>query len=89
VRSIRRRNRRRRGMSPQNRTATPSRRRIPLRVSGVYGRRELHTPISARHAPIVRAAVEGTLHGWQRLARFQAAIVYPSMKTRRPRWVYT
>jgi len=40
----------------------------------------MHTPIDAAHSPIVRAAVEGTLHGWQRLSRFQAAIAYPTMK---------
>jgi len=52
---------------------------FPLRDSG-DGRREMHTPIDAAHSPIVRAAVEGTLHGWQRLSRFQAAIAYPTMK---------
>ncbi len=44
------------------------------------GAAEMHTPIDAAHSPIVRAAVEGTLHGWQRLSRFQAAIAYPTMK---------
>jgi len=53
---------------------------IPLRASGVYGRREMHAPLDPAHPPVVRAAVEGTLHGWLRLARFQTAIAYPTMK---------
>ena len=52
---------------------------IQRRDAGVHARQQMHTPSEIAHAPIVLAATEGTLHGWRRLARFQAAAVYPSM----------
>lgn len=52
---------------------------IARREAGVHARREMNLPLAPEHSPIVLAAAEGTLHGWKRLARFQAAAIYPSM----------
>jgi len=68
------------GVSAETVSRALTRAGIPLRASGVYGRREMHAPLDPAHPPVVRAAVEGTLHGWLRLARFQTAIAYPTMK---------
>ncbi|MDK0524806.1 TniQ family protein [Streptomyces sp. ML-6] len=54
---------------------------IPLRPRGVHSR----TVMTAKLAPSipldVRAAVEGTLHGWLRLHRFQIAMAFPNLTT--------
>jgi hypothetical protein len=53
---------------------------IPVRPAGVHARPELNTTLDPRHYPRdVRAAVEGQLHGWLRLQRFQQASRYPSV----------
>ncbi|MDV6245345.1 TniQ family protein [Rhodococcus opacus] len=53
---------------------------IPVRPQGVASRTEMimtfdHLP------PNIRAAVEGTLHGWIRLHRFRITMAFPSLGT--------
>lgn len=53
---------------------------IPVRPQGVASRTEMimtfdHLP------PIIRAVVEGTLHGWIRLHRFRITMAFPSLGT--------
>ncbi|WP_128433219.1 TniQ family protein [Streptomyces cyaneus] len=52
--------------------------KIPLRPPGVHSR-TIMTKTDARLPRAVRAAVEGTLHGWLRLHRFQISMRFPSL----------
>ncbi|GAA0972168.1 TniQ family protein [Acrocarpospora macrocephala] len=54
---------------------------VPLRPQGVAGFPQMNA-VLAPHIPAdVRAAVEGSLHGWHRLRRFQIAMQFPNQKT--------
>ncbi|WP_329620117.1 TniQ family protein [Streptomyces sp. NBC_01255] len=52
--------------------------KIPLRPPGVHSRTVM-TKIDTSLPRDVRSAVEGTLHGWLRLHRFQIAMRFPSL----------
>jgi hypothetical protein len=53
---------------------------IPSRPSGVHSRPEMITTLSPDIPPDIRRAVEGSLHGWHRLHRFQAAMAFPTIQ---------
>jgi hypothetical protein len=52
---------------------------IPVRRPGIQSHPDLITTLDPTLPADVRRAVEGQLHGWQRLRRFQQAIAYPSL----------
>ncbi len=52
--------------------------KIPLRPPGVHSRTVM-TKIDTSLPRDIRSAVEGTLHGWLRLHRFQIAMRFPSL----------
>ncbi|MET9683335.1 TniQ family protein [Streptomyces coeruleorubidus] len=52
---------------------------IPLRPPGVHSRTIMTAKIDTSLPRDVRSAVEGTLHGWLRLHRFQIAMHFPSL----------
>ena len=52
--------------------------KIPLRPPGVHSR-TIMTKIDTSLPRDIRSAVEGTLHGWLRLHRFQIAMRFPSL----------
>lgn len=52
---------------------------IPLRPPGVHSRTIMTAKIDTSLPRNIRAAVEGTLHGWLRLHRFQIAMRFPSL----------
>lgn len=54
---------------------------IPLRPAGVHSRTVMTTKIGTPVPADIRAAVEHTLHGWQRLHRFQIVMAFPTLKT--------
>ncbi|WP_134662651.1 MULTISPECIES: TniQ family protein [unclassified Amycolatopsis] len=54
---------------------------IPTRPPGVGSRTEMITSLDKSVPALVRAAVEGTLHGWQRLHRFRIAMDFPTIAT--------
>jgi hypothetical protein len=54
---------------------------IPARPSGVTSRPEMIKTLDADIHPDIRRAVEGKLHGWQRLHRFQTAMAHPTLTT--------
>lgn len=53
---------------------------IPSRPPGVHSRPEMISALSARIPASIRRAVEGRLHGWLRLQRFQAAMAHPTIE---------
>jgi hypothetical protein len=52
---------------------------IPSRPKGVHSRPEMITTLGDDIPPDIRRAVEGTLHGWQRLHRFRQAVACPAI----------
>ncbi|MDX2680340.1 PadR family transcriptional regulator [Streptomyces sp. NY05-11A] len=54
---------------------------IALRPQGVHSRTVMTAKLGRSVPRDVRAAVEGTLHGWLRLHRFQIAMAFPSLET--------
>ena len=54
---------------------------IPLRPQGVRSRTVMTAKLDRSIPRDVRAAVEGTLHGWLRLHRFQIAMAFPNLTT--------
>lgn len=67
------------GADPQTISDTARRYGIPIRVSGIQSHPDLISKLDPSLPADVRRAVEGQLHGWQRLRRFQQAMTYPSM----------
>ena len=59
--------------------AAARRHRIPSRPPGVHSRPEMITTLSPHIPASIRRAVEGGLHGWLRLQRFQAAMAHPTI----------
>lgn len=54
---------------------------IALRPQGVHSRTVMTAKLDRSVPRDVRAAVEGTLHGWLRLHRFQIAMAFPNLTT--------
>ncbi|MCE7010074.1 TniQ family protein [Kibdelosporangium philippinense] len=54
---------------------------IPTRPSGVGSFPQMIAVLDKDVPRDIRAAVEGALHGWQRLHRFQIAMTFPSIDT--------
>ncbi|MFF2378655.1 TniQ family protein [Streptomyces xiamenensis] len=52
---------------------------IPLRPQGVHSRTVMTANLDDSVPRNIRAAVEGTLHGWLRLHRFQIAMAFPNL----------
>ncbi|MEU6118260.1 TniQ family protein [Streptomyces sp. NPDC047117] len=52
---------------------------VPRRPSGVYSRPAMHAKLDESVPRDIRAAVEGTLHGWLRLRRFQVHMAFPTL----------
>ncbi|MFQ6268963.1 LysR family transcriptional regulator [Kutzneria viridogrisea] len=53
---------------------------IPVRPAGVHSRTEMVATADKSLSADIRRAVEGTLHGWQRLQRFQTAMAFPTIE---------
>ncbi|MEV7929211.1 TniQ family protein [Kitasatospora sp. NPDC088779] len=53
---------------------------IAPRPSGVHSSPQMINRLDGRLAADIRAAVEGSLQGWQRLHRFQIAMAFPTLK---------
>ncbi|MCX4607727.1 MULTISPECIES: TniQ family protein [Streptomyces] len=51
---------------------------IPIRPAGAYSRRDMLAKLDESVPLDIRAAVEGTLHGWRRLNRFQIHMAFPN-----------
>lgn len=51
------------------------------RPSGVHSRPQMINRLDRRLAADIRAAVDGSLQGWERLHRFQIAMSFPTLKT--------
>jgi hypothetical protein len=60
-------------------TAAARRYAIPARPPGITSHPDLITRLDNSIPSDIRRAVEGQLHGWQRLRRFQQVIAYPSL----------
>ncbi|WP_103529211.1 TniQ family protein [Streptomyces sp. SM12] len=54
---------------------------IPLRAPGVHSRTIMTATLDRTVPRDIRAAVEGTLHGWLRLHRFEIAMAFPTLDT--------
>lgn len=54
---------------------------IPRRPAGIGSHPHKLAKIDRRYPADIRAAVESSLHGWQRLNRFQIAMAFPSLET--------
>lgn len=54
---------------------------IPLRPPGVHSHTVMTAKVDKSVPRNIRAAVEGTLHGWLRLHRFQIAMALPNLET--------
>ncbi|HVA61366.1 MAG TPA: hypothetical protein VNG13_12650 [Mycobacteriales bacterium] len=54
---------------------------IASRPKGVHSRPDMITTLGEDIPPDIRRAVEGSLHGWQRLHRFREAMAYPAIGT--------
>jgi hypothetical protein len=54
---------------------------IPSRPKGVHSRPDMIATLGEDIPPDIRRAVEGSLHGWQRLHRFRQAMAYPAIGT--------
>lgn len=52
---------------------------IPARPAGIASHPEMIRKLGHEIPQCVRAAVEGGLHGWQRLARFETAMTFPTL----------
>jgi hypothetical protein len=68
------------GVAAMTVTRAAHRHGIPVRPAGVHAFPELNVALDPRQYPRdVRAAVDGQLHGWLRLHRFEQASRYPSL----------
>ncbi|MGG2463746.1 hypothetical protein ACO0M4_28785 [Streptomyces sp. RGM 3693] len=54
---------------------------IPLRPQGVHSQTVMVAKLATSIPRDIRAAVEGTLHGWLRLHRFHIAMAFPNLTT--------
>lgn len=54
---------------------------IPTRPQGVHSRTVMLSKLDKTIPHSIRKAVEGSLHGWLRLHRFQIAMAFPSLET--------
>ncbi|MER7959908.1 DUF6262 family protein [Streptomyces sp. NPDC096030] len=54
---------------------------VTLRPVGAHSRREVLARLDESVPRDIRAAVEGTFHGWLRLRRFQIHMAFPSLQT--------
>ncbi|MFF0458420.1 hypothetical protein [Nocardia africana] len=54
---------------------------IPVRPQGVHSRTEMLASLDDTIPAGIRTVVEGTLHGWQRLHRYQIAMAFPTLHT--------
>ena len=54
---------------------------IPARPAGITSHPHMVTKANTALHPDIRRAVEGGLHGWQRLHRFRAVMAFPTIKT--------
>jgi hypothetical protein len=54
---------------------------IPRRPSGVHSRQVMIATLDRRLPLDIRHAVEGGLHGWERLHRFQITMAFPNLET--------
>jgi hypothetical protein len=54
---------------------------IPVRPAGVHSRTEMLATADKNLPTDIRRAVEGTLHGWQRLQRFHTAMAFSTIET--------
>jgi hypothetical protein len=67
------------GVSPETVLRAARDHGIPIRAAGVASHRNLLRTYDDRLPTDVRRAVEGQRYGWQRLARFQAAMTHPNI----------
>jgi TniQ protein/regulatory helix-turn-helix LysR family protein len=67
------------GASPQTLADTARRHGIPVRSPGIQSHPDMITKLDPSLPTDIRRAVEGQLHGWQRLRRFQQAMAYRSI----------
>jgi hypothetical protein len=52
---------------------------VPVRPTGVHSQTPMVLTLGSHIPRDIRKAVEGSLHGWHRLARFQTAIAFPTL----------
>lgn len=52
---------------------------VQMRPTGVASHPQMLTALDRRISRDIRAAVEGSLHGWKRLHRFQIAMAFPTL----------
>jgi DNA-binding MarR family transcriptional regulator len=69
------------GASPMTVNRTLEQMGIPRRPAGIDSHPHNLAKIDRRYPADIRAAVEGGLHGWHRLNRFQIAMAFPSLET--------
>lgn len=67
------------GVATETVIAAARRHGITGRAKGVRSRPEMFTTLSEDIPPDIRRAVEGSLHGWQRLHRFREAMACPAI----------
>ncbi len=67
------------GVATETVIAAARRHGIPGRPKGVHSRPEMFIILGEDIPPDIRRAVEGSLHGWQRLHRFQQAMTCASI----------
>jgi hypothetical protein len=67
------------GVATETVIAAARRHGIPGRPKGVRSRPEMITALGDDIPPDIRRAVEGSLHGWQRLHRFRQAMSCPAI----------
>jgi len=72
------------GISDKTVTAAARDYGIPARPAGITSHPDLITKIDNSIPADVRRAVEGQLHGWQRLRRFEQVMAYTSLNTAGP-----
>ena len=68
------------GVRPETVIAAARRHHIPSRPFTVHSRPEMTTRLEAAVPRDIRRAVEGSLQGWHRLRRFQAAMAFPTIE---------
>jgi DNA-binding transcriptional ArsR family regulator len=68
------------GVRPETVIAAARRHHIPSRPFTVHSRPEMTTRLEAAVPRDVRCAAEGSLQGWHRLRRFQAAMAFPTIE---------
>jgi len=68
------------GVRPETVIAAARRHHIPSRPFTVHSRPEMTTRLETAVPRDIRRAVEGSLQGWHRLRRFQAAMAFPTIE---------